>query len=359
MQYADNTARTVTHLPRRQTPDSPLAIWLRGLNKPAHVATIAKPPVPVNVSHNWSRDDMTGRYEYGHRASAGMGEFDDHLGWGGFLNPTNIIHQATAVARRVITAPVSLVRRQVADTRRLARASMPQNMLKAQIAFGAQHNFPLLNRGSSSSAHSQGTVPVDNTVAQNYENDQTQPYYAPQSVQAQPAEQPYYSPQSVQAQPAEHPYYAPQSVQAQSNQTYMATTTPTVESQTPSRGLDQGDVPDFSMFQSEQGADDMQMNMGNIPSEGLIRGPLSRSGMGDIWGDLMTTAVTAYGDKTQASIAQSQAAQAQAQQAAAAANAATLARAKQSQGLPWYVMAGLAVAGVGAIWYLKRRGGRR
>lgn len=96
------------------------------------------------------------------------------------------------------------------------------------------------------------------------------------------------------------------------------------------------------------------MNMGNITTQPLIKGPLAESGMGDIWGDLMTTTANAYSQRQAASIAQSQAAQAQAQAAAAAANAATLAAASKPK-MNTIMMVGLAVVGVGLVWFLKRR----
>lgn len=97
---------------------------------------------------------------------------------------------------------------------------------------------------------------------------------------------------------------------------------------------------------------DNTMQLSNIESsKQLFPGDLRRSGMGDIWGDLMTTATNLYGQKTAASIQQSQAAQADAQARIAAANAAALA-AQKRPAIP--MMLGIA-GGLGVLLLIMRR----
>jgi len=95
------------------------------------------------------------------------------------------------------------------------------------------------------------------------------------------------------------------------------------------------------------------MQLSNIPSSKLLPPSSFRaSGMGGIWSDLMTTGLTAYGQKTNATIAESQAAQAQAQAAIAAANAASAQASKPSI----FTLPVIAALGAGVvIMVLKRR----
>jgi membrane-bound inhibitor of C-type lysozyme len=102
------------------------------------------------------------------------------------------------------------------------------------------------------------------------------------------------------------------------------------------------------------GANNMQLS--NIQSsKSLPSGSFRSSGMGDIWGDLMTTGLTAYQDKTKASIAQSQAAQADATARIAASNAAAINAQKNASSIsPTMIVAGVAAA-AGLFFFMKKR----
>ena len=94
--------------------------------------------------------------------------------------------------------------------------------------------------------------------------------------------------------------------------------------------------------------------MGNIRSSVMF--PEQRNDLGDIWGDLMTTAVGVYGQQTQRTIAQSQAAQADAAARIAAANAAA-AQAATPTFSPWLLLpVGLGAALLIAKIYAKKKG---
>ena len=97
------------------------------------------------------------------------------------------------------------------------------------------------------------------------------------------------------------------------------------------------------------------MQLSNIPSSrNIFPGTFNSSGLGDIWGDLMTTATTMYGQKTAASIQQSQAAQADATARIAAANAAaTAAQSRPTLSTP--VMLAAAAGLVGVLLIMRKR----
>lgn len=96
------------------------------------------------------------------------------------------------------------------------------------------------------------------------------------------------------------------------------------------------------------------MKLSNIPTGRMIQpSSLRKGGLSGIWSELMTAGVTAYGQKTNATIAQSQAAQAQAQAQAAAATAV----AAQSGTTSPFTMPAVAalIAGVVIMVVMRRR----
>jgi hypothetical protein len=109
-------------------------------------------------------------------------------------------------------------------------------------------------------------------------------------------------------------------------------------------------------FINSPGANDMQLS--NTQSSKLLPSETFRdSGMGDIWGDLMKTATTLYGQKTSASIQQSQAAQADATARIATANAAATA-AQQRPALSTPAMLTAAAVLAGALFFMRKRRAR-
>lgn len=101
------------------------------------------------------------------------------------------------------------------------------------------------------------------------------------------------------------------------------------------------------------------MQLSNIPSaRNIFPGTFNSSGMGGLsgdWGDFLSTVTTMYGQKTAASIQQSQAAQADATARIAAANAAaTAAQSRPALSTPVMLAAAAALGGV-LLFMRKRR----
>lgn len=99
------------------------------------------------------------------------------------------------------------------------------------------------------------------------------------------------------------------------------------------------------------------MQLSNIPSN-LLNNPgtnLRRSGLGDIWGDLMTATSNYFGNQTAQTIASSQATQATAAAQIAAANAAAAQAAAKRDTTTPLMIGGIALAGLFIFMRMKKR----
>jgi hypothetical protein len=110
-----------------------------------------------------------------------------------------------------------------------------------------------------------------------------------------------------------------------------------------------------SYFNDAPDIEGNKMQLSNTQSsKSLPSNTFKSSGMGDIWGDLMTTGLTAYQEKTKATIAQSQAAQADATARIAAANAAAV-NAQSRPALSTPVMLAAAAGLAGVLFFMRKR----
>lgn len=268
------------------------------------------------------------------------------LGWGFSLpsfipNPVSVIQQAVSVAKKV--SPVAVVQRQIADTKKIVSKQVADTRRIRASQFAAMKDKQAKMMAIA------GKLPGAQAIAAKMPGMQSAggPSQADYDAQQQAA----YDAQQQAAYDAQHPApdggYAPDQSELDTS-LVTADTTPTDSS-----SLDVPGDYQYDPFNDNTGADNMQLS--NIPGGRLLpSSTFNRSGMGDIWGDLMNTASGMYSQKTAASIQQSQAAQAQAQAAAAqAAAAATSSLTRPGSVSPVMLIGGAVV--LGAVLFVMKK----
>lgn len=292
----------------------------------------------------------------------------DGLGWGGFLNPVHAIQHAAAVVQAHTPAPlrrlspIGIVQRQLADVKRIKASQLRMARHKRDTMMAIAARSPLGRRIAPSGPDTgdrtvTGPTQAEVDAAQAAADAKAQADYDAQQAALDAQSQPDYSYNDMPLPGGDGsgratPYSFDSSSLDQPDSWASASDT----SPTDSSSLDTSGEFQYDPLNDTSGDNIMQLS--NIPSSRMFpSNTFKQSGMGDIWGDLMTTGLALQTQRTQASIAQSQAAQADAAARTAAAQAAAI-NASKSSGLSAPVMLGVAAALGGVLFIMKRRGKR-